>query len=144
MRLARPGEEDLIIAGDFHLQSAELPHEIHATDRTRRDGSVLNRLGNRTPALLDHIIRDYRSSRKAGLQFKINAKNATLLRSPALPSLYVETAVALAARPSPGVASAQAKAGECAEARFNGNTAKPYCKMKLLGMALNRVICKGR
>ena len=93
-------------------------------------------------------IRDYRLARKAGLQFKIKAKNAALLRQPALPFTYVEATVALAAQPSPGVASAQAKAGECADAHFSGNpisnSTKPYCKMKLQGMALNRVTCKGR
>ena len=56
MQLARPGEDDLIIAGDFHLESVELPHSLHATDRTRGGGSVLDLLGERTARLPDHIL----------------------------------------------------------------------------------------
>jgi Endonuclease/Exonuclease/phosphatase family len=56
MQLARPGESDLIIAGDFNLESVELPPAIHALDRTRGEGSVLNLLGNRTASLPDHVL----------------------------------------------------------------------------------------
>jgi hypothetical protein len=56
MRLARPGEDDLIIAGDFHLESVELPRVTSAADRTRGDGSLLNLLGDRNPSLPDHIL----------------------------------------------------------------------------------------
>jgi hypothetical protein len=56
MKSTRPGEEDLIIAGDFHLESVELAEVTRATDRTRGTGSVLNLLGNRTANLPDHIL----------------------------------------------------------------------------------------
>jgi hypothetical protein len=56
MKLARPGEDDLIIAGDFHLESVELPEATRAADRTRGDGSLLNLLGQRTASLPDHIL----------------------------------------------------------------------------------------
>ena len=56
MQLARPGEDDLIIAGDFNLESIELRQNVHAADRTQGQGSVLNLLGDRTARLPDHIL----------------------------------------------------------------------------------------
>jgi Endonuclease/Exonuclease/phosphatase family len=56
MKLARPGEDDLIIAGDFNLESVELRRNVHAADRTQGQGSVLNLNGDRTARLPDHIL----------------------------------------------------------------------------------------
>jgi hypothetical protein len=56
MKLARPGEDDLIIAGDFHLESVELHQVTTATDHTSGGGSVLNLMGERTPSLPDHVV----------------------------------------------------------------------------------------
>jgi hypothetical protein len=56
MKLARPGEDDLIIAGNFNLESVELAHVLKASDHTIGDGSKLNLLGDRTSTLPDHIL----------------------------------------------------------------------------------------
>ena len=93
-------------------------------------------------------IIDDRVGSKHGLQFKVQAKNATLLRHLGSPLTRVEVALALAAQPSPGVASAQAKAGQCAEALFTGNpiasSGKPSCKPKLKNGVLDGATCKGK
>jgi hypothetical protein len=56
MQISRPGESDLIIAGDFNLESVELPTAVRALDRTHGEGSVLNLLGNRTAISPDHVL----------------------------------------------------------------------------------------
>jgi hypothetical protein len=92
-------------------------------------------------------IKDARLSTNGGLQFKVKAKHASLLRDPALPLTRLEVVVALGAQPSPGVASPQAKAGQCAEALFTGNpipsTSKPSCRATLKNALINSVKCKG-
>lgn len=92
-------------------------------------------------------IKDARQSSKQALQFKAKAKSATLLRDPLLPLTRVQVVFALAAQPSPGEASAQARAGQCAEALFTGNpiptSPKPSCKLKLKDAVLNGATCKG-
>jgi hypothetical protein len=93
-------------------------------------------------------IRDQRLSSKHGLQFKVKMKHGSLLRDPVAPLTRVQVDLALAAQPSPGVASPQAKTGECAEALFTGNPiaekGKPFCKPKLSGAALDGLTCKGQ
>ncbi|MBX3026954.1 hypothetical protein KF840_18765 [bacterium] len=92
-------------------------------------------------------IKDGRQSSKRALQFKVKAKSATLLRDPDLPLTRIQVDVALGAQPAPGVASAQARAGQCAEALFTGNpiatSPKPSCKTKLKGSVLDGANCKG-
>lgn len=92
-------------------------------------------------------IKDRRQSSKAALQFKIKARNASLLRLPTTPLTRVQASIALAAQPATGVASPQAEAGQCAEALFTGNpiatTSKPSCKPKLSDGAITGVRCKG-
>lgn len=95
------------------------------------------------------LIKDARLAAKSALQFKIKAKNATLLRDPNAPLTRVQLSVALAAQPSPGVASTQARIGQCAEAVLTGNPIasagpKPFCKTKLVGAAIDAASCKGR
>ncbi|MDX2166159.1 MAG: hypothetical protein SF182_03825 [Deltaproteobacteria bacterium] len=91
-------------------------------------------------------IRDQRLSNKHGLQFKVKMKNGSLQRDPVPPLTRVQVSLALAAQPAPGVASPQAKAGECAEALLTGNPiasrGKPFCKPKLSGAALDGLTCK--
>jgi hypothetical protein len=93
-------------------------------------------------------IKDFRLSSKAGLQFKVLAKNATLLRDLTYPLTRLQVDLALAAQPAPGVASPQAQVGQCAEALFTGNpissTVKPSCDPKLKNAVLNGVTCKGQ
>ncbi len=93
-------------------------------------------------------IKDSRASAKQALQFKAKAKSATLLRDPDLPLTRVQVSFALGAQPSPGVASPQARAGQCAEAVFTGNpipiSPKPSCKTKLKNGTLDGATCKGR
>ena len=123
---------------------------------THKTWRYRNRSGALPPACLPGsarglksvLIKDARFSSKAGLQFTVKAKNGTLLRDPALPFTRLEVVVALAAQPSPGIASPQAKAGQCADALFTGNpissTTKPYCKGKLKNALLDSARCKGR
>jgi hypothetical protein len=94
------------------------------------------------------VIKDARLTSKAALQFTVKAKDGTLLRDPAVPFTRLEVVLALSAQPSPGVASPQAKAGQCAEALFTGNpissTTKPYCKAKLQSALIDSAKCKGK
>jgi hypothetical protein len=95
------------------------------------------------------LIKDARLATKAALQFKIKAKDATLLRDPNLPISRVQVSVALAAQTSPGVASTQARIGQCAEGLITGNPIassgpKPFCKAKVVGPAIDAASCKGR
>lgn len=91
-------------------------------------------------------IRDQRLASKHGLQFKVKMRNGSLQRDPALPLTRIQVNLALAAQPAPGVASEQAKVGECAEALLTGNPiasrGKPFCKSKLSGPALDGLTCK--
>ena len=93
-------------------------------------------------------IKDTRQSSKQALQFKAKAKAATLLRDPDLPLTRIQVDFALAAQPAPGVASPQARAGQCAEALFTGNpipaSPKPSCKTKTKNGGVDGVNCKGR
>jgi hypothetical protein len=92
-------------------------------------------------------IKDRRATHKAALQFKIKAKNASLLRVPDAPLTKLQASLALGAQPAPGIASPQAEAGQCAEALFTGNpiptSPRPYCKPKLKDAATRAVLCKG-
>ncbi len=93
-------------------------------------------------------IKDGRLGSKQALQFKVKAKNASLLRPPVQPLSRILVSIALAAQPAPGVASPQARAGQCAEALFTGNPiaasgGKPFCKPKLRNGALDGATCKG-
>jgi len=56
MAAARPGEGDLIVAGEFNLDSSELALVTTAADRTAGSGSTLNLLGEPTASLHDHIL----------------------------------------------------------------------------------------
>ena len=94
-------------------------------------------------------IKDGRMGTQQALQLKVKAKHATLLRDPALPLTRLQWTLALGAQPSPGVASPQAIAGQCAEARYTGNPIpstgpKPICKPKLKSSLIDIVNCKGR
>jgi hypothetical protein len=70
------------------------------------------------------------------------------VRAPAVPLTLLQFSLALGAQPAPGIASSQAQAGECAEARFSGNPisthSKPYCKPKLKDGAVIAVRCRGQ
>lgn len=93
-------------------------------------------------------IKDKRIRTKGGLQFKIKARNATLLRAPTEPLTRIQVALGLAGRSAPGVATAQEKAGQCTEALFIGDPieseSKPYCRPKVKHAILDGIICKGR
>ena len=56
MAAARPGEKDLIVAGDLNLRSVELPLATAAVDRTRGTGSTLDLRGERSADLYDHVL----------------------------------------------------------------------------------------
>lgn len=93
-------------------------------------------------------IKDKRIRPKGGLQFKIKAKSAALLRNPTEPLTRIQVSLGLAARTAPGVATAQEKAGQCCEALFTGNPIeseiKPYCRAKEKTTVLDGITCKGR
>jgi hypothetical protein len=93
-------------------------------------------------------IKDKRIRPKGGFQFKLKGKNATLLRYPTEPLTHVQVSLGLGARSEPGVATAQERAGQCAEALFTGNpiasAIKPYCRAKVKKAVLDGIICKGR
>ena len=84
---------------------------------------------------------------KGALQFKLKATNPTLLHDPTGPLTRFEVAIALAAQPAPGVASIQARAGQCCEALFTGNpvsrSIKPYCRPKPETGTIDSLICTG-
>ena len=84
---------------------------------------------------------------KGALQFKIKANNPTLLHDPTQPLSRLQISLALAAQSAPGVASKQAKAGQCAEALFTGNpissSSKPYCRAKPASGTVDSLTCKG-
>ncbi|MCS4504291.1 endonuclease/exonuclease/phosphatase family protein [Arhodomonas aquaeolei] len=56
MRALRANEQDLLIAGDFNLVPDELRGLVNATDATTGRGSTLNKDGERTLNLYDHIL----------------------------------------------------------------------------------------
>lgn len=56
MKLARPGEADLFVAGDFNLTPEVLKEHSPAADRTTGTGSTLNSSGARTANLYDHLL----------------------------------------------------------------------------------------
>ena len=56
MRQARPGEEDLIIVGDFNLVKANMEDALGAPVLTVGAGSTLNTSGARTTNLYDHVL----------------------------------------------------------------------------------------
>lgn len=56
MRQARPGEKDLLMAGDFNLTPDVLDGLTTAADRTVGSGSTLNNKGARTKNLYDHLL----------------------------------------------------------------------------------------
>jgi hypothetical protein len=56
MGQARPGEKDLIIAGDFNLVPSQLQAIFPNGDRTAGTGSTLNSSGGRTTNLYDHLL----------------------------------------------------------------------------------------
>ncbi|MFN8641215.1 MAG: hypothetical protein U0802_05980 [Candidatus Binatia bacterium] len=93
-------------------------------------------------------IKDARQASKQALQFKVKAKAATLLRTPSLPLTRIQVSLALGAQPSPGVASQQARIGQCAESLFTGNpistVGKPACKPRVKNSQLDGATCKGR
>ncbi len=92
-------------------------------------------------------IKDRRLSGPHGLQFKVIAKHSALQHAVAAPLTRLQFDLALAAQPTPGVASDQAKAGQCAEALFTGtpiaSAGKPSCEPKTSAAGVNGVSCKG-
>jgi hypothetical protein len=126
-----------------------------AGDPSRRVWKYRNRSGalppDCTPGSAQGIasvqIKDVRQTSTGALQFRAKAKGTTLLRRPGLPLTRLQVVFALGARPSPGAASAQARAGQCAEALLTGDpipsTLKPSCRPKLKNSALDSTVCKG-
>lgn len=92
-------------------------------------------------------IKDKRRTRRGGLQFKIRASEATLLRDLVPPLTRLQITLGLGAESFPGVATPQAKAGQCGEALFTGDpipsSPAPACRSKLKDAVLDRLICKG-
>lgn len=51
-----PAEKDILLLGDFNLGSTELQAVVKAHDATEGSGSTLNRSGERSDNLLDHLL----------------------------------------------------------------------------------------
>ncbi|MFT3927370.1 MAG: hypothetical protein QM778_32850 [Myxococcales bacterium] len=51
-----PGEQDVILLGDFNLTPDELAPLVHAEDATQGSGSTLSSSGSRSERLLDHML----------------------------------------------------------------------------------------
>ncbi|MBK8593274.1 MAG: hypothetical protein IPN77_30000 [Sandaracinaceae bacterium] len=65
MRSARPGEEDVFVMGDFNLVPDRLAAATELADRTVGTGSTLNREGDITRNLYDHLlVADVTASRE--------------------------------------------------------------------------------
>lgn len=93
-------------------------------------------------------IKDVRLAAKQALQFKFKLKRAALLHRPTQPLTRLQASLALAAQPSAGVASEQAKAGQCAEVLFTGTPISdrapaPFCKPKRKDGQFDGATCKG-
>jgi hypothetical protein len=56
MAQAKPGEKDLLIAGDFNLVPSQLKAIFPKGDQTSGTGSTLNSKGDRTNNLYDHLL----------------------------------------------------------------------------------------
>jgi hypothetical protein len=94
------------------------------------------------------FVKDQSNASKAALLLKLKAKGATLDGLPTSPVTQIQASVALAAQPAPGTASAQAIAGQCAEALITGNpipdrAPKPFCKVTQRGATIDKISCKG-
>jgi len=94
-------------------------------------------------------IKDARGTNKAALQTKVTIKKAAVERVPNIPLTRIQADFVLGAAPEPGLASAAAIAGQCAEGVITGSpiatvSPAPYCKQKLRNGALDKVTCQGR
>lgn len=94
------------------------------------------------------LISDRTTSAKAAYAFKVLARGATLDAIPTLPLAGPTFSLVLAAASSPGVASAQALAGQCAEFRMTteplpSRSPKPYCSADPSEGPLSRIRCVG-
>lgn len=58
MKRARRGENDVLLVGDFNLVPAQLAAATRLSDWTEGSGSTLNRHGDRTTHLYDHVLLD--------------------------------------------------------------------------------------
>jgi hypothetical protein len=77
MALSHPGEKDLIVAGQLHLEAAELALLTAATVRTGGAGAALNLLGEPAPVLRDHVlVRDPRTSAQTSEGSAIDVRDA--------------------------------------------------------------------
>jgi hypothetical protein len=93
-------------------------------------------------------IADKRLTNKHGLQFKLKATAATFARPLVLPLTRIQLSLGLGAQSFPGVATAQAKAGQCAEALFTGdpipNSGALSCRTKSKDGLIDSVLCRGK
>lgn len=65
MASQRPGERDIIVAGQFHLEASELALVTTAALRSEGAGASLNLLGEPSPVLRDHVlVRDPYATRE--------------------------------------------------------------------------------
>lgn len=72
MKEARPGERDLIIAGDFNLVTSDLKETLTFVQGTVANGSTLNSSGAVTKNVYDHIlIYDSKASQEMSVPPKI-------------------------------------------------------------------------
>jgi len=88
MEAARPGEEDLLILGDFNLVPGSLAVTLSVADRTEGTGSTLNLSGERTGNLYDHLLVH---DEAASVELVSNAKVIDVSDSAANPQIFYKT-----------------------------------------------------
>jgi hypothetical protein len=102
-------------------------------------------------------VSDRRGARPQAFQLSISLSKGTLPHVPSFPVTWLQMDLALAQRvdPGAGLVSAEAIAGECAEARFEGEPVStvsvprsrgapvPFCKRQPAQGVLKRLLCDG-
>ena len=94
------------------------------------------------------IVKDLTKTPRRAFQFIVKTRRDTFPHIPVYPVTRMHAEFALAAQPSPGVASPEAIAGQCAEVRFAGTPLsaappKPFCREVRRTFAPRRIACRG-
>ena len=88
MKRARHGENDVLLAGDFNLVPAQLAAATQLDDWTEGSGSTLNRHGQRTANLYDHVLLD---SPRSSPELATKARVLDVRRACASAQLFEQT-----------------------------------------------------
>ena len=94
------------------------------------------------------VVKDLTNTARNAFRFIVKARRDTFPHDPIYPVSLMHADFALAAQPSPGVASTEAIAGQCAELRFTGtpldtSPPKPFCREVPNSQFPKRIVCRG-